>query len=73
MKRHVHDGQPGRCPAGTAQYLQPEIDHPNGILHIDRWSPLSRLPTLARYRQAGRAAGAGVGAGGAARSEGAGP
>lgn len=41
------DGELARC-------LQHEIDHLNGMLYIDRLSPLSRLMTLARYRQDAR-------------------
>jgi peptide deformylase len=38
------DGELARC-------LQHEIDHLDGILYIDRLSPLSRDLTLARYRK----------------------
>lgn len=38
------DGELARC-------LQHEIDHLDGILYVDRLSPLSRRMTLARYRK----------------------
>lgn len=39
------EGELARC-------LQHEIDHLDGILYIDRLSPLNRLMTVARYRHA---------------------
>jgi peptide deformylase len=41
------DGELARC-------LQHEIDHLDGILYIDRLSPIGRRMTLARYRKLGR-------------------
>ena len=38
------DGELARC-------LQHEIDHLDGLLYIDRLSPLDRLLTVARYRK----------------------
>ena len=53
------DGAPVRIAADgdLARCLQHEIDHLDGILYIDRLSPLKRKMLLARYR---KQAGAGV-------------
>ncbi len=51
------DGAPVRIEADgeLARCLQHEIDHLDGILYIDRLSPLKRKMLLARYRKQERA------------------
>ena len=52
------DGEPVRIAADglLARALQHEVDHLDGVLFIDRLSPLKRSMLLSKWRKSGRAA-----------------